>query len=58
LNSKNQKNETALHLACRLGDPKIVDYLLDKGSDPDISNTDGDTCLHLLSKLDNESSKK
>jgi len=57
LNSKNKDGETALHLACKLGDSELVDYLLDKGCDADLVNSNGDTCLHLLAKLDNESSK-
>jgi ankyrin repeat protein len=31
-----------------------VQYLLDKGLDPNIQNSDGDTCLHYAMKTNNQ----
>jgi ankyrin repeat protein len=56
INAKNKSSETPLHLACKLADSQVIDYLLDKGADADIKDKDGNTCLHLLEILDNDKS--
>ena len=42
--------ETELHVACRVGNPAVVEALLDKGSNPMQRNVNGQTCLHIAAR--------
>jgi ankyrin repeat protein len=44
----------SLHIACKLGDKEITSILLDNGADPNLKDENGDTPLHILSKISNE----
>ena len=46
VNAKNMHNETALMRACREGHIGTINTLLSVGADPNITDKDGDTCLH------------
>ena len=46
VNAVNKRNETALILACESAQTESAKLLLQKGSNPNISDTDGDTSLH------------
>ena len=46
MNATNQKNQTALLLACQKGNINIINALHNAGADPNIADTNGDTCLH------------
>jgi len=41
-------------LACKKGESDLTAYLLEKGANPNVQDKDGNTCLHILSKLTNE----
>jgi hypothetical protein len=51
INHLNKKNETPLHIACKIGDKDITSLLLDNGADPNLKDENGDTPLHVLSKI-------
>jgi len=48
INAQNKQGETILHIACRIEDTEMSNYLLSKGADPNIQDVSGSTCLHLL----------
>jgi hypothetical protein len=51
INSQNKKKQTLLHIACLKKDSlELVDFLLNKGANPNIQDEDGNTCLHLLAE--------
>ena len=50
-NYKNYKGETALHVAVRKREVEWVGYLLKKGADPNIGDSNGDTALILASRI-------
>ena len=53
---KKYNNNTPVHLCCRYSMLEMLALLLERGGDPNLSNDDGETCLHLLcSSRDNES---
>ena len=56
INAINKKGETILHLACYQSDSQFLSFLLDRGIDPNIQDSNGNTCLHLLAKISNEQS--
>ncbi|KAF5541151.1 hypothetical protein FNAPI_10325 [Fusarium napiforme] len=37
---------TALHVACRFASPKVVEFLLERSTDPNVSDSHGNTPLH------------
>ncbi|KAK0050334.1 E3 ubiquitin-protein ligase Topors [Biomphalaria pfeifferi] len=47
VNEMSYSKKTALHLACRLGDEKMVKLLLEHGADPSIMDGSGFNSLHL-----------
>ena len=47
INAVNNKNMTALTLACELAKTEHMNLLLEKGSDPNICDVYGNTSLHL-----------
>ena len=50
-NYKNYKGETALHVAVRKREVEWVGYLLKKGADPNIGDSNGDTALIFASRI-------
>ena len=46
VNAVNNRNQTALWLACSDGREDVVKLLLDTGADPTITDTNGDSSLH------------
>ena len=46
VNAKCKKNITALMRACGKGNRDAINVLLNAGADPNINDSDGDTCLH------------
>ena len=46
INATNNDGATALLLACNTGRSELVRLLLKAGADPNITDADGDTCLH------------
>lgn len=46
IDAKNQDGQTALHLACLEGEPKIALELLDRGASPNCLDGKGHTPLH------------
>ena len=46
VNAVNNRNQTALWLACSDGREDVVKCLLDTGADPTITDTNGDSSLH------------
>ena len=51
LNIQDKENgNAALHYACLKNDNKIIQYLLEFNSDPNIKNNDGQTPLHIAAK--------
>jgi len=50
-NFKGYKGETALHIATRKRDLEWVGYLLKKGADPNIGDSQGDTALIIASRI-------
>lgn len=47
INFSNDEGNTALHLASREGESKIVSHLLQLSADPNLQNHEGQTALHL-----------
>ena len=47
VNAINKKNRTALAIACQNKSESTINILLDAGADPNITDADGDTCLHI-----------
>lgn len=43
----NDSQETALHMACMCDKPDIVEAILKLGANPNASNSDGNTALHI-----------
>lgn len=50
-NYKGYKGETALHIATRKRELEWVGYLLKKGADPNIVDSQGDTALMIASRI-------
>ncbi|KAK7866619.1 hypothetical protein R5R35_010445 [Gryllus longicercus] len=50
INTQNFRNETPLHLAVLHKQPQFVQMLLAKGADPNFTNSDGNTAIHLTIK--------
>jgi len=48
INAQNNKGQTVLHLACQKESKELSQYLLSKGADPNIQDSTGNTCLHVL----------
>ena len=46
VNATNQRNASALMIACKRGDIDAINLLLNTGADPNIARDLGDTCLH------------
>ena len=46
VNAITQKNQTALILACMIGNIHAIDILLNARANPNVSDVDGYTCLH------------
>ena len=47
VNAQNKNNRTALMIVCKMGNLDAVNMLLNAGADPNISDADGNTCLHV-----------
>ena len=52
VNAINKNNRTALMLACEKGNKDAINVLLNSGSDSNIADADGDTCLHYAVRND------
>nr|WCL52345.1 relish [Gryllodes sigillatus] len=50
VNTQNISNETPLHLAVLHKEPEFVKMLLVNGADPNFTNSDGNTAIHLAVK--------
>ena len=50
LNNVNEKGQTALHLACELGNEEIINLLVEKGANVDIKDNKGKKPFDILSK--------
>ena len=48
VNAVNNRGQTALQLACIEGQNNFVKILLDAGTDPNITDTLGDSCIHAV----------
>ena len=48
LDAQNSRKETSLALAIQRVLPKVINFLLDKGADPGISDQNGNNALHAL----------
>ena len=48
VNAINQRNQTALLVACKQGNTGIINILLNAGADPNIATTNGNSCLHSV----------
>jgi len=48
INAQNKSGQTILHLVCQKENQELSQYLLSKGADPNIQDSRGNTCLHLL----------
>ena len=46
VNAANHKNQIVVLLACKKGNTNIIKMLLDAGADPNIADTNDNTCLH------------
>ena len=47
VNAMNKHDETALMRACTKGHIGTINILLSVGADPNVADTDGNTCLHI-----------
>lgn len=47
INLQNDKQETAIHMACTCDKPDVVEALLMLGANPNLTNCDGNTALHI-----------
>ena len=52
VNATNEENETTLMIACHKGNTDVKNVLLNAGADPNIADTDGNTCLHDAARND------
>ena len=55
VNCKDEKGNTLLTMSLldmTESTPDFVQYLLDKGADPNIKDVNGQTALHYLAKID------
>ena len=50
LNDVNKKGQTALHIACELGNEKIINLLVENGANIDIKDNKGRKPFDILSK--------
>ena len=50
VNATNEKNVTALMIACQNGNEDHTNVLLNAGADPGMADADGDTCLHYAAR--------
>ena len=50
----NERNETALFLACRSGHAKVAEYLLAQGANAQLASTCDGNGLHWISECDND----
>merc|ERR1712034_120449 len=57
LNAKNERGETALHLAETNADTETVELLVEKGADLEARNESGERARHLINK-ENERLRK
>lgn len=51
INYRGYQGETGLHISTRNRDQAWVNYLLDKGADPDIGDRNGDTALIIAARI-------
>ena len=47
VNATNKRNQTALTIACINKDESAINVLLNARANPNITDADGDTCLHI-----------
>ena len=52
VNTSNNRNQTALLLACNIGNTEAMNLLLNAGADPNMADGDDDTCLHHAVTVD------
>ena len=52
INEVDEKGNTPLHLAAQIDSGELVTFLVYKGANTEIKNTDGDTALHIAIKND------
>ena len=50
INNVNEKGQTALHLACELGNEEIINLLVGKGANIEIKDNKGKKTFNILSK--------
>ncbi|CAB0037247.1 unnamed protein product [Trichogramma brassicae] len=50
IDAQNKDGDTPLHMAVRSGSNKKFEMLLERGADPNVTNRDGWTALHFLSR--------
>jgi len=50
--AKDEKGETAIHLACLLDKPECVSLLIGYGADVNVKKVDGSCCLHICARLE------